>query len=94
MRPDLADMLRRIADFTKEKGKVPNAAQIDRMLDLHFFLPIANKPAHRQMKEAAHRLMNTYATDHADDLFRVWESERPFELRLDGNPVNPMRYIP
>lgn len=59
-------MLRRIADFTKEKGKVPNAVQIDRMLDLHFFLPIANKPAHRQMKEAAHRLMNTYATDHAD----------------------------
>lgn len=80
-------MLRRIADFTKEKGRVPNAAQIDRMLDLHFFLPIANKPAHRQMKEAAHRLMNTYATDHADDLFRVWETERPFELRLDGVTV-------
>lgn len=80
-------MLRRLADFTKERGKVPNAAQIGSMLDQHFFLPIANKPAHRQMKDAAHTLMTTYARDHAEDLFRVWESERPFELRLDGITV-------
>jgi len=80
-------MLRRLADFTKEKGKVPNAAQIETMLAQDFFLPIANKPAHRQMKDAAHRLMTTYAKDHADDLHRVWESERPFELRLDGVTV-------
>jgi DNA helicase-2/ATP-dependent DNA helicase PcrA len=80
-------MLRRLADYAKDKGKVPTANQIERMLDEHFFLPIANKPAHRQMKDAAHRLMTTYASDHADDLFRVWESERPFELRLDDITV-------
>ncbi len=80
-------MLRRLADFTKDKGKVPNAAQIETMLDQHFFLPIANKPAHRQMKEAAHRLMTEYAKEHSDDLYRVWESERPFELRLEGVTV-------
>ena len=80
-------MLRRLADFTKRRGDVPNAAQIGTMLDQDFFLPIANRPAHRQMKEAASRLMTTYAREHADDLFRVWESERPFELRLDGITV-------
>lgn len=77
-------MLRRLAEVTQQREEVPTAAQITSMLDDDFFLPIANKPAHRQMKDAAHRLMTTYAQDHADDLFRVWESERPFELRLDG----------
>lgn len=77
-------MLRRLAEVTQQRGEVPTSAQISSMLDDDFFLPIANKPAHRQMKDAAHRLMTTYAQDHADDLFRVWESERPFELRLDG----------
>lgn len=36
------------------------------------------------MKEAARRLVNRYTSDHADDLFRIWETERPFELHLDG----------
>jgi len=36
------------------------------------------------MKEAARRIIHTYATEHADDLQRVWETERPFELHLDG----------
>lgn len=80
-------MLRRLAEFTTARGTVPNAAQIATMLDRHFFLPIANKPAHRQMRDAAQRLMNTYVRDHADDLHRVWETERPFELRLDGITV-------
>jgi len=80
-------MLRRLAEHTKDHGAVPSAEQVAVMLDRHFFLPIANKPAHREMKDSAHRLMNTYARDHADDLFRVWESERPFELRLDGITV-------
>ena len=30
----------------------------------------------------------TYAADHADDLHRVWETERPFELHLDGITVS------
>lgn len=28
-----------------------------------------------------------YASAHADDLYRVWETERPFELHLDGVTV-------
>lgn len=32
--------------------------------------------------------MSSYATDHEDDLKRVWETERPFELHLDGITVS------
>jgi DNA helicase II / ATP-dependent DNA helicase PcrA len=80
-------MLRRLAEVTKERGAVPNGAQISTMLNRDFFLPIANKPAHRNLKEAAQRLLTTYAREHQEDLFRVWEVERPFELRLDGITV-------
>lgn len=33
------------------------------------------------------RLVLTYATKHEDDLYRVWETERPFELHLEGVTV-------
>ena len=31
--------------------------------------------------------MTEYVNDHSDDLYRVWETERPFELHLDGVTV-------
>lgn len=77
-------MLRAVADHTREQGAVPSTAELDRMLDDRFFLPTANKVAHREMKEAARRLIGQYVDQFEDDLHRVWESERPFELRLDG----------
>lgn len=77
-------ILRTVAERTKATGEVPDDAEIARILDTSFFLPTANKPAHRQLKAAAHRLLTAYTTDHADDLHRVWETERPFELHLDG----------
>lgn len=80
-------VLRMIAEETKAKGKVPTPKQIEKLLDSNFFLPAANKAAHRQLKAAAHRLVTTYATKHKDDLHRVWETERPFELHLDGITV-------
>lgn len=81
-------MLRAVADHTRETGRVPSAREIDRMLDERFFLPTANKVAHREMKEAARKLIGDYVSQHRDDLFRVWESERPFELRLDGVTIS------
>jgi DNA helicase-2/ATP-dependent DNA helicase PcrA len=77
-------VLRTVAERTRDSGAVPTAAEIDKILDKSFFLPTANKPAHRQLKEAGRRLITEYATEHADDLHRVWETERPFELRLEG----------
>lgn len=80
-------VLRTVAAHTKATGAVPTPGQIEEILDASFFLPTANKPAHRQLKNAARRLVVEYATHHGDDLYRVWETERPFELHLDGITV-------
>ena len=81
-------VLRTVADATKETGAVPTPSDVDAILDTSFFLPTANKPAHRQLKAAARRLLNEYTSSHVDDLFRIWETERPFELHLDGVTIN------
>ncbi len=80
-------VLRSIAETTRGTGNVPTASEIDAILDSSFFLPTANKVAHRQLKDAARRLITTYATKHEADLHRIWETERPFELHLDGATV-------
>jgi DNA helicase-2/ATP-dependent DNA helicase PcrA len=81
-------VLRIIAEHTRDGGTVPSAPEIDQILDESLFLPTANKPAHRQLKDAARRLVASYTLDHADDLHRVWETERPFELHLDGITIS------
>jgi DNA helicase-2/ATP-dependent DNA helicase PcrA len=80
-------VMRAVAEVTRSTGKVPGDAEIDGILNDFFFLPSANKVAHRELKAAARRLISRYAAEHAEDLHRVWESERPFELRLDGITV-------
>jgi DNA helicase-2/ATP-dependent DNA helicase PcrA len=80
-------VLRTVADSTQANGSVPTIDEIETILDASFFLPTANKPAHRQLKEAARRLVVEYTASHADDLFRIWETERPFELHLEGVTV-------
>lgn len=77
-------VMRTVAEETRATGQVPTPARVDAILDESFFLPTANKAAHRQLKDAARRLVTTYASDHQDDLHRIWETERPFELHLDG----------
>ena len=75
-------IMRAVAEHTSRYGQVPTAGELDTMFDSGFFLPAASKPAHRQLKEAARRLVNRYLADYQDDLHRVWETERPFELHL------------
>ncbi|MCU1484395.1 MAG: ATP-dependent helicase [Actinomycetia bacterium] len=81
-------VLRTVAEQTKSSGSIPGAEQIDRILDTSFFLPTASKPVHRQLKDAARRLITEYAISHEADLHRIWETERPFELHLDGVTVS------
>lgn len=81
-------VLRMVAERTVEVGRVPSPDEITRLLDDDFYLPAANKPAHENLKSAARRLIDDYVTNHADDLRRVWETERPFELYLDGVTVS------
>lgn len=80
-------VLRAVAEETKRTGNVPTPSELEGILDASFFLPTANKPAHRNLKDATRRLIGTYAKEHEDDLHRVWETERPFELHLDGVTV-------
>ncbi len=81
-------VMRTVATFTRTRGQVPSPTEIETILDESFFLPTANKPAHRQLKDAARRLVATYVQDHEADLHRVWETERPFELHLDGVTIS------
>jgi DNA helicase II / ATP-dependent DNA helicase PcrA len=75
-------ILRSVAEFTMRHGYPPDGQQISRMLDECFFLPGASKTAHHQLKEAARRLVHSYVKEYDDDLRRVRETERPFELHL------------
>jgi len=77
-------VMRTVAEATRASGRVPSPPEIDAILDANFFLPTASKPAHRQLKDAARRLVATYARRYEDDLHRMWETERPFELHLEG----------
>jgi DNA helicase-2/ATP-dependent DNA helicase PcrA len=81
-------VMRTIAERTKATGSPPDRATVDRILDDELFLPAANKVAHREMKDAARRLVNRYIADHESDLQRVWMTERPFELHLGDAVVS------
>jgi DNA helicase-2/ATP-dependent DNA helicase PcrA len=75
-------VLRRVADHVTKHGAVPNTRQLDRLFDDGFYLPAANKPGHRQMKQQARKLVDRYVDEWQGELLRVWEVERPFELHL------------
>ena len=75
-------VMRVVAEHTKRFGRPPTPGQLDRLFDDDFFLPAASKPAHRQLKQSARRLVDTYLVKYEADLQRVWEVERPFELHL------------
>jgi hypothetical protein len=71
-----------VAETAKEKGKIPDATELERLVVEEFYLPLANKPAFDRMIQAGRRLVRTYVDKHQSDLRRVWEVERPFELHL------------
>jgi DNA helicase-2/ATP-dependent DNA helicase PcrA len=77
-------IMRTVAEHTRSHKSPPSPAQLNLMFDEQFYVPAASKPAHRQMKDAARRLVNKYIADYGDDLKRIWAIERPFELHL-GN---------
>jgi DNA helicase-2/ATP-dependent DNA helicase PcrA len=74
-------IMRAVAEFTMAHGYPPDGQHISRMLDEGFFLPVASETAYYQLKEAARRIVRSYVAE-CDDLLRVRETERAFELRL------------
>jgi DNA helicase-2/ATP-dependent DNA helicase PcrA len=81
-------VMRAVAEHTRAHGRPPSPGELDRMFDEGFFLPAASKPAHDLLKKAARRLVNKYLATYRDDLFRIWETERPFELHLSTAIIN------
>lgn len=81
-------LMRTVAEHAKKTGNVPSAREIERLLETNFFLPFANKAAHREMREKARRLVLDYVENHQSELVRTWATERQFELYLDGVVVS------
>lgn len=81
-------VMRVIAEQTKTGGRLPTPREINDLLTNDFFLPFANKAAHKQMRENARKLVFKYVNDHQDDLLRTWATERAFELYLPGVVVS------
>lgn len=77
-------VMRVIAEHARATGKLPTPRSINDLLTSDFFLPFANKAAHREMREKARLLIFKYVNEFGADLTRTWATERPFELYLDG----------
>ena len=81
-------VMRVVANFTQATGSVPDIKFLNEILDREFFLPNANKVAHRQLKDSARKLVSKYIAEYGSDLHRVWQTEYPFELHLPGVTVS------
>jgi DNA helicase-2/ATP-dependent DNA helicase PcrA len=81
-------ILRRVADLTKEKKRLPTAAEVEGVFRDAFYLPFANNAAFDQLFKRAQALVGKYLKDYSGDLLRVWETERAFELHLTDGIVN------
>jgi DNA helicase-2/ATP-dependent DNA helicase PcrA len=81
-------VMRVIAEHARATGELPRPKAINDLLTSDFFLPFANKAAHKEMREKARLLIFKYVNEHKDDLKRTWATERPFELYLDGVVVS------
>lgn len=77
-------VIRVIAEHTQATGHLPTPKEVNDLLTTDFFLPFANKPAHKEMREKARKLVFKYVSEHQEELMRTWATERPFELYLPG----------
>jgi len=75
-------ILRHVAELAKREKRLPTPAEVQHIFDRHFYLPYANQGAFDHLLNTARQLVDRYLRDHRDDLLRVWQTERPFELHL------------
>lgn len=81
-------LLRQIAESVRDDGEIPDGARLDELFDRHFYLPAANRPAHRQLKAQARRLIDRYIAEWRDELHRIWAVERPFSLHFGDATIS------
>jgi DNA helicase-2/ATP-dependent DNA helicase PcrA len=81
-------ILRRVADLTKAQERLPTATEVAAVFGEAFYLPFANNAAFDHLLRRARALVDKYLAEYSDDLLRVWETERAFELHLERGIVN------
>jgi DNA helicase-2/ATP-dependent DNA helicase PcrA len=78
-------VLRLVAERARADGDIPGAETLERLLADEFYLPFADAPTFERMSASARRLVERYLSEWSEDLRRIWDTERPFELHLaDG----------
>jgi DNA helicase-2/ATP-dependent DNA helicase PcrA len=75
-------LVRRIADHVHNFREMPDGSDVDRLFDREFYLPYADRAAWEAMETRARSLVDGYLRDFPEELRRVWEVERSFELHL------------
>ena len=81
-------LMRTIAEATMDRGRSLDPGDIERILAKEFFLPFAGKALHERFRNSAKKLIDGYLANHSEELQKVWETERPFELALPGVVVS------
>jgi len=76
----LHHILRMVAEQVRTTGSLPSSKELDELVDALLYVPYATPAAWRAMLVSARRAVQSYVTEHASDLRRVWDVERPFEL--------------
>jgi len=77
-------ILRLLADEARDRRAVPSSADLERIADRNFYIPFANREAFRKMRASARRLIGHFIEDRGEDLLRVLEAERRFEIPAPG----------
>jgi DNA helicase-2/ATP-dependent DNA helicase PcrA len=81
-------VLHNIAETARRTKKLPTPSQIERMLDEEFYLPFADRPAFSRMQAAARRIVDRYMDKYRQDLYRIWETERPFQIYFPEGTIS------
>jgi DNA helicase-2/ATP-dependent DNA helicase PcrA len=81
-------VLHSIAETARRTKRLPSAKQIQRMLDEEFYLPFADRSGFNRMYASARRLVDRYLERYREDLSRVWETERPFQIHFPEGTVS------
>ncbi len=79
----LHHVLRHVAELARRSRRIPTAKELDQILANEFYLPFADNPTFDRMHRAADLLIGSYVNNYSEDLNRVWETERPFEVSLE-----------
>jgi len=77
-------VMRLIAEQTQRTGRLPNSQDVDRILAREFFLPFASKALSEKLRTSAGNLVHDYLEHYSEEMNRVWQTERPFELAVPG----------